>query len=135
MTPAGHKAESSNVVPGQQSKAGRHQRTQARWAGDITCPILRDNQTNTTGLKFSAWVSDFWSEGDMDQVTCSVGIRASNGSGRLDWETRSTPAGATGMIKLDWGTSLSTGAADAIYFMDCFVPVYAALSSYRTDEP
>jgi len=109
--------------------------TSSAFSADISCPILRENQTNTTGLKFSAWVNDFWGDGEGDQVTCSVGIRASNGSGRLDWETRSTAPGATGMIKLDWGTSLSTGGVDAIYYMDCTIPTYSGLSSYRTDEP
>lgn len=102
---------------------------------DMTCPIVRDNQTNTNGFKFSAWVHDFWAEGNDDIVSCSAGIRPSNFGTRLDWETRSTPPGTAGPVKLDWGTSLSTGAADAIYFMDCFIPVYAGLGSYRTDEP
>jgi hypothetical protein len=94
----------------------------------MTCPILRDNHSNTNGFKFSAWVRG----GD---VTCSVGIRPSNLGSRIDWETRSSPAGTTGALKLDWGTSLDTGAADAVYFMDCFVPVYSGIGSYRSEEP
>ena len=111
------------------SGAGGH------FGGDVSCPILRDNEANTTGFKFYTWVNDFWTSGDEDIVSCSVGIRPSDGSPRLDWETRSTAPGAEGMIKLDWGTSLATGAAFAVYYMDCFVPTYSGISSYRTDEP
>jgi hypothetical protein len=105
---------------------------------DFSCPILRDNEANTSGFKFYTWVNDFWNENedpDLDKVVCSVGIRKSDGSGQLDWETRSTPTGFTGMMKLDWGTSLATGEAFAVYYMDCFVPTYSGISSYRTDEP
>lgn len=109
--------------------------TSSAFSADISCPILRENQSNTTGFKFSAWVNDFWTEGQGDKVTCSVGIRTSNNSSRLDWETRSTAAGASGMIKLDWGTSLATGGVDAVYYMDCTIPTYSGLASYRTDEP
>ena len=104
----------------------------------FSCPILRDNEANTTGFKFYTWVSDFWG-GDqppeIDKVTCSVLIRKSDGSGQLDWESRSTATGATGVIKLDWGTSLNVSEAFAVYSMDCFVPAYSGISSYRTDEP
>ncbi len=62
-------------------------------------------------------------------------IRKSDGSGQLDWESRSTATGATGMIKLDWGTSLNVSEAYAVYSMDCWVPTYSGISSYRTDEP
>jgi hypothetical protein len=104
----------------------------------FSCPILRDNHTNTDGFKFYTWVSDFWGEGqpeETDKVTCSVLIRKSDGSGQLDWESRSTATGATGTIKLDWGTSLNVSEAFAVYSMDCWVPTYSGISSYRTDEP
>ncbi len=106
--------------------------------GDVSCPILRDNEANTNGFKFFAWVYDFWGENgdhDLEKVICSVGIRKSDGSGQLDWETRSTGVEQTGMVKLDWGSSLATGEAFAVYFMDCFVPTYSHISSYRIDEP
>ena len=93
----------------------------------FSCPILRDNESNTNGFKFYTWVSD--------KVTCAVLIRKSDGSGQLDWESRSTATGATGMIKLDWGTSLNVSEAFAVYSMDCWVPTYSGISSYRTDEP
>jgi hypothetical protein len=105
---------------------------------NFSCPILRDNEANTTGFKFYTWVSDFWGsdqEPELDQVTCSVLIRRSSGSEQLDWESRSTAVGATGMIKLDWGTSLNVGEAFAVYSMDCWVPTYSGITSYRTDEP
>jgi hypothetical protein len=105
---------------------------------DFACPILRDNEANTNGFKFYAWVNDQWGENgadELEQVTCSVGIRKSDGSGQLDWETRSTGVEQTGMVKLDWGTSLATGEAFAVYYMECVVPVYSGIHSYRTDEP
>jgi len=107
-------------------------------AGDFSCPILRDNHSNTTGFKFYAWVYDFWNENgedDLERVVCSVSINKSDGSGQLDWETRATGVDQTGMVKLDWGSSLATGEAFAVYAMDCFVPTYSRISSYRTDEP
>jgi hypothetical protein len=111
--------------------------TEPAAGADVSCPIVRDNEANTTGFKFYTWVNDFWGEGDpeTDVVSCSVGIRKSDGSGQLDWETRSTPTNFTGMMKLDWGTSLATGEAFAVYYMDCFVPTYSGVSSYRIDEP
>lgn len=112
--------------------------TQGGAGGDFSCPILRDNEANTTGFKFYAWVNDMWGENgddEIEQVVCSVTIRKSDGSGQLDWETRSSGVQFTGMLKLDWGTSLSTGAAFAVYNMDCFVPTYSGVHSYRTDEP
>jgi hypothetical protein len=105
---------------------------------NFSCPILRDNETNTNGFNFYTWVNDAWpSNGDheLEQVVCSVGIRKSDGTGQLDWETRSSGVETTGMVKLDWGTSLATGAAFAVYYMDCFVPVYSGVHSYRIDEP
>ena len=50
---------------------------------------------------------------------------------------------ADGPIDLRWdggayyilGTSLATGEAFAVYYMDCFVPTYSGVHSYRTDEP
>lgn len=104
----------------------------------FSCPILRDNEANTNGFKFYTWVSDFWGgdqPAEIDKVTCSVLVRKSDGSGQLDWESRSTATGATGMIKLDWGTSLNVSEAFAVYSMDCWVPTYSGISSYRTDEP
>jgi hypothetical protein len=106
--------------------------------GEVSCPILRDNEANTNGFKFTAWVYDFWNENgddELERVVCSVGIRKSDGSGQLDWETRATGVDQTGFVKLDWGTSLATGEAFAVYYMDCFVPTYSRISSYRTDEP
>jgi hypothetical protein len=106
--------------------------------GSYSCPILRDNELNSDGFKFYAWVNDQWGaneDHDLEQVVCSVGIRKSDGSGQLDWETRSSGVEFTGMVKLDWGTSLSTGASYAVYYMDCFVPTYSGVHSYRTDEP
>jgi hypothetical protein len=103
----------------------------------FACPILRDNEANTNGFKAYAWVNDFWgaNEGDpSEQVVCSVGIRKSDGSGQLDWETRSSGVEFTGMVKLDWGTSLATGEAFAVYYMECFVPTYSGVHSYRIDE-
>src|SRR5687768_11653165 len=40
---------------------------------DVSCPIVRDNEANTTGFKFYAWVNDFWGSTDpeLDKVTCS----------------------------------------------------------------
>jgi hypothetical protein len=105
---------------------------------DFACPVMRDNEANTNGTKFYAWVNDFWGENgddDIERVVCSVGIRKSDGSGQLDWETRATGVEQTGMVKLDWGTSLSTGEAFAVYYLECFVPVYSGIHSYRTDEP
>jgi hypothetical protein len=103
----------------------------------FACPIMRDNEANTNGFKFYAWVNDFWGANGGDpseQVTCSVGIRKSDGSGQLDWETRSSGVEFTGMVKLDWGTSLATGEAFAVYYMECFVPTYSGVHSYRIDE-
>jgi hypothetical protein len=105
---------------------------------NYSCPILRDNEANTNGFKFYAWVNDQWGaneDHELEQVVCSVGIRKSDGSGQLDWETRSSGVEFTGMVKLDWGTSLATGEAFAVYYMDCFVPTYSGVHSYRTDEP
>jgi hypothetical protein len=112
--------------------------TESNAGSTFSCPILRDNESNTNGFKFYTWVSDFWGgdqDPELDQVTCSVLVRKSDGSGQLDWESRSTAVGATGMIKLDWGTSLNISEAFAVYSMDCWVPTYSGISSYRTDEP
>jgi hypothetical protein len=112
--------------------------TEGGAGADFSCPILRDNEANTTGFKFYAWVNDFWGENgddEIEQVVCSVGIRKSDGSGQLDWETRASGVEFTGMVKLDWGTSLATSEAFAVYYMDCFVPTYSGVHSYRTDEP
>jgi hypothetical protein len=112
--------------------------TESPAGSTFACPILRDNEANTSGFKMYAWVNDFWgSNGDpeIEQVVCSVGIRKSDGSGQLDWETRSSGVEFTGMVKLDWGTSLATGEAFAVYYMECFVPAYSGVHSYRIDEP
>ena len=101
---------------------------------DIACPIVRDNHSTTTGMRVVAWVNDFGGEGEDDRVTCSVGIRKNTSYDRLDFETRATPVGATGKLKLDWGSSLGTSAAEAVYFMECRIPTYSALLSYRVDE-
>ena len=96
---------------------------------------MRDSEANTNGFNFYTWVNDFWDEnGDdsVERVGCFVGIRKSDGSGQLDWETRASGVEFTGMVKLDWGTSLATGQAFAVYYMDCFVPTYSGISNYRT---
>jgi hypothetical protein len=111
--------------------------TQGGAGADFSCPILRDNEATTTGFKFYTWVNDQWPENgddDLERVVCSVGIRKSDGSGQLDWETRASGVEFTGMVKLDWGTSLATSEAYAVYYMDCFVPTYSGVHSYRTDE-
>jgi hypothetical protein len=112
--------------------------TEGGAGANFSCPIVRDNEANTTGFKFYAWVNDMWGENgddEIERVVCSVGIRKSDGSGQLDWETRASGIEFTGMVKLDWGTSLATSEPFAVYYMDCFVPTYSGVHSYRTDEP
>jgi hypothetical protein len=101
---------------------------------DIVCPIVRDAATNTTGFKLTAWTFDFW---DSEATSCTAFITRTNTSGtlELDFATRSSGVAFTGFTRLDWGTSLNAGAADAVYYMNCNVPTYHRLNSYRVEEP
>jgi hypothetical protein len=100
---------------------------------DIVCPIVRDEHLNTTGFKLYAWTYDFW---ESEETVCTAHITRNDTGGTLDldFETRSSGVAATGYIKLDWGTSLGTGAAYATYYMNCNVPTYHRLLSYRSEE-
>lgn len=98
---------------------------------DVTCPIVRDVNASTLGFKLAVYASP-----GSDPLACTAYIRKINvtADSYLDFETRKTPTGGDTVLKLDWGTSLSTGGADAVYFLQCKVPVYGLISGYRVDE-
>ncbi len=98
---------------------------------DITCPIDRDATSTSTGFKLSVFVAP-----GSGPASCTAFIRSITNAtdSFLDFETRTTPSGGDTVVKLDWGSSLSTGKADAVYFLECHLDVYGLLSGYRVDE-
>jgi hypothetical protein len=98
---------------------------------DVTCPIVRDVNGSMLGFRLALYASP-----GSDPLSCTAYIRKINvtADSYLDFETRTTPTGGDNVLKLDWGTSLSTGGVDAVYFLQCAVPVYGLISGYRVDE-
>ena len=98
---------------------------------DVTCPIDRDVNASTTGFKLS-----LYGDPGAGPLACTAFIRRITVATDtfVDFATRSSPAGAEGVVKLDWGTSLNVGAADAVYYLECHVDVYGLISGYRVDE-
>jgi hypothetical protein len=99
---------------------------------DITCPIDRDVTDLATGFRLRVFAAP-----GSGPTTCTAFIRNLTvvTDTFLDFETRSTPSGGDGVVLLDWGDSLSSGGAEAVYHLECHLDVYGLLSGYRVDEP
>jgi hypothetical protein len=99
---------------------------------DVTCPIDRDVTNLATGLRLRVFASP-----GSGPTVCTAFIRNLTvvTDTFLDFETRSTPSGGDEVVLLDWGDSLSSGGAEAVYNLECHVDVYGLISGYRVDEP
>jgi hypothetical protein len=99
---------------------------------DISCPIDRDITDFATGFRLRVFAAP-----GSGPTSCTAFIRNLTvvTDTFLDFETRATPSGGDSVVLLDWGDSLSSGSAEAVYHLECRVDVYGLISGYRVDEP
>jgi hypothetical protein len=99
---------------------------------DISCPLDRDVTDLATGFRLRVFAAP-----GSGPTSCTAFIRNLTVATDtfLDFETRSTPSGGDSVVLLDWGDSLSSGGAEAVYHLECRLDVYGLLSGYRIDEP
>ena len=94
----------------------------------VTCPILRDNTTNTTGLA-DVELQVAVSSGSM---TCTAGAYDASAFGTIKTVVKTTTA--TGNSKLDWGAALNKSSSVGTYAIDCDVPPFGQIYSLRYSE-
>ena len=94
----------------------------------VTCPILRDNTTNTTGLA-DVELQVAVSSGSM---TCTAGAYDASAFGTVKTVAKTTTG--TGNSKLDWGTALNKSSSVGTFAIDCTVPPFGQIYSLRYSE-
>jgi len=94
----------------------------------VTCPILRDNTVNTTGLA-DVELQVAVSSGSM---TCTAGAYDASGFGAIKTVAKTTTS--TGNSKLDWGASVNKSVSIGTYAVDCTVPPFGQIYSLRYSE-
>jgi hypothetical protein len=98
---------------------------------NASCLIERSNTTNTNGLA-GLWVRLFVTPGD--DINCVVTSTGLDGSDALNLVRRRTAAGASGVVKLDWGTSINRSVSQGTFLLHCSGLVSSSIIAYKVTE-